>query len=1124
MTEPCRPPILLSSPSGLTAALQRNGSLTWLSHGDLRLNRYPGTAVEAGPTNLWLRARTSGAATAHPLLGPGSRSVVGSDGSCLVVEGHVDGLAYRAVLALALALDEPAWCWRVEVTSTAETPVDVDLVHAQDVGLARAGVVRTNELYVSQYLDETPLDHPEHGTVVAVRQNLAQDGRIPWLLLGSLRRGVGFATDALQLHGLAARAGRPAAALGLPELPSTRLQHEHALVTLQDAPARLRPGESLTTGFFGYLRTDHPEATSTDDLRWVDRALAIVPAGPVTEPTPPGAAAVVPTVFDPPALLAARDLTEAEVTARYGSDPRCVERRRDALASFFRSPRHHVVLRGKELRVLRPHGHLLRTGAHLVPDPRTLTTTTAMAGLVNSFVTQGHVSVNRFLSTARGYLGLQRAFGQRLFVEQGGQWRLLDVPSAYEMELDRARWVYRHAAGEIEVTTLAPAQEHAITLAVRVTQGPPARFLAVHHVGCHGDDGLEPHRLDVAVDGDEVVVSPHPGSAVAARNPGGTFVLHLLGGASGAVVGDDAALFADGASRDLPYLTVRTAPTTAWRMRITGRLVPPGPDGPPHAEGFWDEVAGGVTLSAAGAPAGAAVERLSHLLPWLAHNALVHYLSPRGLEQYTGGAWGTRDVSQGPVELLLAIDRHQPLRALLPLVYRAQSPAGDWPQAFGCYDDDQDFRLGPPHGDVVLWPLVALGQYLLASGDATVLDERVPFHAAAGPPETATLLEHALRAVRVAGTRVIPGTHLSAYGHGDWNDSLQPADTSMPDHLCSSWTVTLHVQALRTLADGLARAGRTEHVTALREQADGVLADFHRHLVPDGVIAGYAFFAEDGTVRHLIHPSDRETGLTYSLLPMIHGVINELLTPKQAADHVRIIREHLLAPDGARLFDSPPAYRGGPMVHFQRAETATFFGREIGLMYTHAHLRYAEAMARLGDGEALLQALEQANPIGLAEVVRTARPRQANCYSSSSDACFADRYQAGAQYDRVRAGSIDVEAGWRVYSSGAGITYRLVVECLLGLARRAASLVVDPVLPRSLDGLRATLRLAGRPVGVTYRVGPRGSGPESVVLNGHELAATRLMNRYRTGGLEVDLTEVLAALGPDDNELAVILP
>ncbi|HEX2705749.1 MAG TPA: hypothetical protein VHM65_08315, partial [Candidatus Lustribacter sp.] len=491
---------------------------------------------------------------------------------------------------------------------------------------------------------------------------------------------------------------------------------------------------------------------------------------------------------------------------------------------------------------------------------------------------------------------------------------------------------------------------------------------------------------------------------------------------------------------------------------------------------------------------------------------------------YTGGAWGTRDVSQGPVELLLGLGRLEPLPVLLALVFRAQSTVGDWPQAFGFYDDDQDFRLDPSHGDVLFWPVLALGQYLVAAGDRAVLDEQVPFYPDAGEPEQASLLEHALRALALGRERVVAGTHLTAYGHGDWNDSLQPADPSMRERLCSSWTVTLHIQTLRTLAAGLASVGRGEHVSGLREEADAILAEFQQHLIRDGVLAGYGHFAEDGTLRHLIHPADRETGLTYSLLPMVHAISNDLLTPEQAARHARIIREHLVAPDGARLFDRPPAYRGGPMVHFQRAETATFFGREVGLMYTHAHLRYAQAMARLGDGDALLRALEQANPIGIDEVVPNARLRQANCYFSSSDARFADRYEAGAEYDRVRDGRVEVDGGWRVYSSGAGIAYRLVVECLLGLTRRSASLVVDPVLPRSLDGLHASLHLGGRPVTVAYSVGGHGSGPSSVVLNGQEMAAVRLANRYRTGGLEIDMDEVQAVLRPDANHLDVTLP
>ena len=43
-----------------------------------------------------------------------------------------------------------------------------------------------------------------------------------------------------------------------------------------------------------------------------------------------------------------------------------------------------------------------------------------MAGVFHSMVTQGHVSINRFLSTTHSYLGLFRAHGQRLFVELDG--------------------------------------------------------------------------------------------------------------------------------------------------------------------------------------------------------------------------------------------------------------------------------------------------------------------------------------------------------------------------------------------------------------------------------------------------------------------------------------------------------------------------------------------------------------------------------------------------------------------------------------------------------------------------------------------------------------------------------
>ena len=232
------------------------------------------------------------------------------------------------------------------------------------------------------------------------------------------------------------------------------------------------------------------------------------------------------------------------------------------------------------------------------------------------------------------------------------------------------------------------------------------------------------------------------------------------------------------------------------------------------------------------------------------------------------------------LHLLLAMEEPAPVRDLLLRVFAAQNPDGDWPQWFMFFERERNIRPGDSHGDIVFWPLVVLAQYLVASGDGGVLDERVPFFDARGrhAGETATVWQHAERALSLMKKRVIPGTSLAAYGHGDWNDSLQPADPSLRDHLCSAWTVTLHVQALTALARALRGIGRPDDAVPLETWADEVKEDFRRLLVRDGVLTGYALFEERGSVRYLLHPSDAATGVRYSSLAMIHAILEDMLT------------------------------------------------------------------------------------------------------------------------------------------------------------------------------------------------------------------------------------------------------
>jgi cellobiose phosphorylase len=1120
-------PLHLASRSGLTVQVNANGSIRRIDHRDVIINAFLGNELEGGPANLFLR-RHGARVTWTPLLGPRGPGSVRLDERGFDTIGEWSNIRFRA--SLVLAASAPAWFWHVALENAGREPQTVDLVYAQDIALAHYGAVRLNEYYVSQYVDHTPLHHPSHGAILAMRQNLPVGGRHPWLAIGSIKRAESFCTDALQLHGLSTRAGGPPAALEAERLPGVRRQHEHSMAVLREAPVALAPGARAALGFFAWLEPDHPGASSDADLGVADRALALSDAAPPPEQAGVASARAA-TLFSDASLLAVEELDAHTLAEHFGGERRAVEEAGNRLLSFFRVDGAHVVLPAKERESLRPHGQILRTGDRLVPDEVSLTTTVWMAGVFHSMLTQGHVSINRFLSTTHSYLGLFRSHGQRLFVERDGGWHLLGEPSAFEMTPSGARWLYRHADLLLEVLSWAALDRHELWLAARVLAGAPCRFLVSHHVALNGDDGADAVPARWARDEHGVVVGCLPDTDLGRRFPDGTFRIDATPETPIERVGGDELLFADGRSRGQPFVVLVTAACTSLGLRITGQLVaaPPrerpapgavqGPIDADAAARFWHGMAGPLALEA---PARAEVIGLAVILPWLAHDAWIHYLAPRGLEQYSGGGWGTRDVCQGPVELLLSLGRTPPVRELLLRVFRNQNSDGDWPQWFMFFERERGIRPGDSHGDIVFWPLLALAQYLLACDDAALLDEELPFFHPEGEAKAprGSVLAHVERALTLIERRVIPGTHLAAYGHGDWNDSLQPADPALAEQLCSAWTVTLHYQTLTTLAQALQHAGRAALAAKLNVSSAGIREDFQRLLVADGVVAGLARFRNEG-VEHWLHPNDRETGVRYSLLPMIHAILADLFTPEQAKQHVALIRRELLAADGARLFDRPLPYRGGLQRNFQRAESSTFFGREIGLMYMHAHLRWAEALAHLGDGEAALHALRQANPVGLRDTVPNARLRQANCYTSSSDADFADRYEASARYEAVRTGTVSVEGGWRVYSSGAGIAARLVRERLLGLRLRRGSLCIDPVLPRALDGLIARIELGGRNVALRYRISRQGHGPRALVCNGASLAFDREAHPYRTGGAVVATDALRERLREGENQIDI---
>jgi CRISPR-associated protein Csx3 len=1126
--------IELAQAAGLRAQFTPAGALFALRHEATLINQLLPSVGEAGLFRFLLRQRDGeGVAESVQLVGPGLECAAG--GAAAAWRGATSG-GLRHAATFRLHPSASAWLWHVEIHNTGTTAQTVDVLLAHDLGLADEGAVRNNEAYTSQYIDLLPVADPQLGWVVLARQNQpAAGGRYPWLAAACTDGAVAYATDGWQVFGADHRlTGEPAAAREA-ALPSRRLQYECAMAAVQSRPRVLAPGARTAFAFAVCFEPDHRAASAAAD---VDRLRDLLSGSAFgATPAEAGAAAragsAAPrSLFMSAPWLHGDSASPADWEAWFPGERRHVETDTTGrVLSFFHGADTHVVAREKEAAIARPHGHILRSGEATWIDDAQFGVTCYAAGVFGSQVYLGNPSFARLLPVMRNALGVTRASGQRVFMRRAGAWQQLGIPSAFAMTPGEVRWIYRLGAEVIEVRAWCSPARPASVLELRVLAGAPQEFLVTHELVL-GTAEYE-HGGEVEFHGDAgwVACRPAAASLVGQHEPGIRFAVAAGGPRAIARLGGDELLYPDAVRRSGAFVALAMRPAMDCAVILLG--VRDGEASLPAAvAAARDEYAGAARaahppsltlhLRHAADPAAA---RVDDVVPWFNHNAAIHFASPHGLEQYGGAAWGVRDVTQGSIEWLIAHGRHAIARRVLEAVFAQQyAHDGTWPQWF-MHAPYRFIQQTHSHGDVCFWPVKALCDYVEASNDLAFMERRVCYtdakgFVATGPEET--YWAHCDRVIAHAESRFVPGTALVNYGDGDWDDTLQPADPAMRTRMISAWTVALAYQTIHQLATVAIRAHDAARAARLNGLLERISRDFRAHLMPRGVVAGFLVVEPTGA-RPLLHPDDRVTGIRYRLLPMTRSIIAGLFTPEEARRHLELIERELHFPDGVRLMSDPVTYRGGLEHWFKRADTAANVGREIGLQYVHAHVRYAEALARVGDADRLWWALQVVNPVALAAAVPNAAPRQANVYFSSSDADFADRYEAAARWGEVKDGRVAVRGGWRLYSSGPGLYLHKVRACLLGVRESFEDVIFDPVLPRCLDGLVATVAVCGHRVEITYRVTGAGYGPTSLVVNGTRVEGTREQNTYRTGGLRVAASRLAGMLNSSDNRIEIDL-
>lgn len=1102
---------------GLSFSFLKNGLVKNIESQPIRISLKNASVFSKSGTNLYLRKKINDRFEYKALLGSESNSQFEIVKDTFISQGNWNGINYTCTLQLSQK--STSWQWDIITRNETKDTVTLDVIYVQDIGLKKISEALVNEYYVSQYVERQILEDKKYGSVICCRQNFMDIIGNPWVMIACKNEATSASTDGIQFYGNYFRK------TGIPEsLTKESLagecSGELSILALQEKPFSLKANKGHKSTFVATFIADHPKATAQNDLEQLPLLLQEF-ENEVSIFNTVKAFTTDYNIFNTSPLFPVDDLTDKDLGHFFGDEFRNLEEKEGQVLSFFYKENNHVVLRAKEVLVDRPHGHIMQAKMGFTPDEDMMSTSTYAYGVFNSHITQGNTNFNRFLSICSSQFNLEPQTGQRIFVELAGKKYLLGVPSAYEIGLNHCRWIYKQGKTCFQVRSWTSKSTPEIHMDFKVLNGGPVKLLITNHLA--EDNGW--YISDNNASG-LYTFQPKVDSVIGKKFPKTQFKIQIH--KSDYKIYGDQILYPNHENEGDGFFNIELESTSNFCMSFIGEVstkveVTPIENSEKkyqldikEGQAYWRNLSSSLTLKSNHKD----ISVIQEILPWYGINAMTHVLTPHGLEQFDGAAWGTRDTTQGPFELLLCTEKFTEAKEILRILFSHQNPNGGWPQ-WWMFDSYSDVRAGSAHGDVHHWCIIALGNYIKTTGNIEFLNEVLPYYHINGveASEKTTLLEHIERLIDMITDSFIPNTAFVLFGGGDWNDSMQPASKALAEHLISSWTVALNYQAFSNFQLVYELLGETVKANRLKNICTQIKADFNKHLIKDNIVAGHGLLENDNSISLLLHPSDTKTNIQYRLLPMIRGIISGIFTKEQAEFHQNLIEKHLKGPDGARLMNRPPKYNGGIQTIFQRAESSSFFGREIGIMYMHAHLRYAETQARTGNAKAFLKALRQANPIAYNEVVTCGDIRQSNCYYSSSDVTFKNRYEADERYEELKEGKITLKGGWRIYSSGPGIYIGLVVWHLLGLRTEFGKTIIDPVIPKSMDGLSASIDYKGFPLILKFSVKENEYHPKTIKIKGKSIPFSYEKNQYRKGGAVMD-TKVF--LGLINKELTII--
>jgi cyclic beta-1,2-glucan synthetase len=562
-----------------------------------------------------------------------------------------------------------------------------------------------------------------------------------------------------------------------------------------------------------------------------------------------------------------------------------------------------------------------------------------------------------------------------------------------------------------------------------------------------------------------------------------------LSGATGSGIDPCAALqctleLQPGESREIVFLLGAAADETAARALLGEyRDVGRAEAALEHTAAGWTKRLSAVTVRTPEPTFDAMLNR------WSLYQALACRLWGRSAFYQSGGAYGFRDQLQDVMALVYAepaLAREHILRAT----------------ARQFLEGDVQHWWHPPSGrgvrtrfsDDLVWLPYVVDHYVRSTGDASVLDQYVPFltmrplepgeHEVYDLPqvtdEHGSVYEHCLRALRRASTAGVHG--LPLIGSGDWNDGMNRVGVEGRGE--SVWLAWFLVTTLRAFAVHAEARGDLAVAGEFRRHADAYAVAVETHGW-DGAWYRRAYF-DDGTPLGSIGSDE----CRIDSIAQSWSVISGAGDPHRQAQAMRSLEEHLVREDARLLLLLTPPFDHTP--HDPGYIKGYLPGvRENGAQYTHAALWAVLATAIQGYGDRAFELFQMLNPLTHART-----PEEVATYKVEPYVVAADVYTAEGQLGR---------GGWTWYTGSASWMYRVGLEGILGLRKRGDTLYIEPRAPAAWPEYTIEYRHGqSRYVIVVHHEPGEARGPMRVTVDGVTAAdGIRLVDDGREHAVEV---------------------